>query len=89
MNTFLSSRSKLSVCENWVQPQGVIQKWKIAQKFGVRSSGVGVETLDQFRVKFAVRLTEGSGKGKATWKETPMTKMRTESKKISPRRKIS
>ena len=54
-------RNKVSVCENCVncaQPLGVyIQKSEMAQRFGVSSSGasgVGVESLAQLRVKFAV-----------------------------------
>lgn len=84
---------RLSVCENCVQPLDVyIQRSKIAQRFGVRSSGasgVGVESLAQFRVKLALLWADGSGAGKAIWKATPMTKMITETKRTSPRRKIS
>lgn len=92
-NTFLSRKTKLSVCENCVQPLGVyIQRSNIAQRFMVRSrgtSGVVVESLAQFRVKLALLWAEGSGTGKAMLKMTPMAKMITETKKMSPRRKMS
>ncbi len=83
----------MSVCENCVQPLDVyIQRSKTAQRFGVRSSGtsgVGVESLAQFRVKLALLWAEGSGAGKTMCKATPMAKMTTETKTMSPRRKMS
>lgn len=52
-------------------------------------SGVGVESLFQFKVKLALFLAENSGTGKATWKATPVAKMRTEITRMSPLRRIS
>lgn len=63
-----------------------------AQRSVVRSRGdivAWVETLGQFRVKLALVWPEGSGVGKAMWKATPTAKIRNETKKASPRRKIS
>lgn len=53
------------------------------------ASGVGVESLAQFRVRLVLLWAVGSGTGNPMWKATPMAKIRTETKKVSPRRKIS
>lgn len=53
------------------------------------ASGVGVESLAQFRVKLALLWALGSGGGKPKWKATPMAKKMTETDKAVPRRRMS
>lgn len=51
--------------------------------------GVGVESFAHFIVRLVVLWTVCSGIGNPMCKATPMAKMRSETIKVSPRRKTS